>query len=142
VSGAVSLGGNLNIRLSPGYRPNIGNSFTILTYASRSGNVRMNGLDLGGGVVLKPTLSPTNIVLIATNGPTNMFALTMAPWEDKQWQLRFTGQPGQAYCIQATTDFVGWLNLCTNVTPEGVIEYLNLESTTYPLRFYRAVTAP
>jgi len=83
VSGAISLGGDLNIRLSPGYRPSLGNSFTILTYASRSGNVRMNGLDLGGGVVLKPTLSPTNIVLIATNGPTNMFALTMAPWEDK-----------------------------------------------------------
>jgi len=102
----------------------------------------MNGLDFGAGVVLKPTWSSTSLLLTAMNGPTNALALAIAPWEGKRWQLRFMGQPDQAYCIQATTDFVDWLNLCTNATPEGVIEHLDLDAAAFPLRFYRAVTAP
>jgi hypothetical protein len=38
--------------------------------------------------------------------------------------------------------FVGWLNLRTNATPEGVIEHLNLDAAAFPLRFYQAVTVP
>jgi hypothetical protein len=37
VAGAAALAGTLNIQLAPGYQPNLGDVFTIVTYASHTG---------------------------------------------------------------------------------------------------------
>ena len=38
-------------------------------FASRSGSVVFNGLDIAKGVTLLPVFSSTNLVLVATNAP-------------------------------------------------------------------------
>jgi hypothetical protein len=50
VAGPVSLGGALNITLIGGFEPAIGDSFEILTFASRTGSFEsVNGLAIGPG---------------------------------------------------------------------------------------------
>ena len=52
--------------------------------------------------------------------------------------LRFTGQSGQLYLVQATTDFVNWVNL-GYATDLGSGWYEFRAATLFAWRFYRAV---
>jgi hypothetical protein len=50
VSGTATLAGALNIFLAPGYTPDVGASFTILSFGTRQGDFGTeNGLNLGNG---------------------------------------------------------------------------------------------
>jgi uncharacterized repeat protein (TIGR01451 family) len=53
------------------------------------------------------------------------------------FQLSITNTSGQSVIIQASTNLVSWIPVFTNVEP---FTYTNLDSTNYPMRFYRAVT--
>src|SRR6185503_5962428 len=47
ITGAATLAGTLNISLINGFEPNIGDTFTIMTFGSRSGDfTTVNGLTL------------------------------------------------------------------------------------------------
>jgi len=64
VTGQASLGGTLEINLTGGFDPAIGETFTIMTYGSLSGDfANVTGLDIGGGKVLQRSTNPTNMVL-------------------------------------------------------------------------------
>jgi hypothetical protein len=53
--------------------------------------------------------------------------------------LTFAGTPNASYNIQASTDLINWATIATVVaTPEGIVQYLDTDSTTMPHRFYRA----
>jgi hypothetical protein len=53
VSGTATVAGALNIFLTAGYNPAVGDSFTILSFGTLSGNFASeNGLNLGNGVFL------------------------------------------------------------------------------------------
>ena len=45
----------------------------------------------------------------------------------------------QCYIIQATTDFVSWVNVQTNSTDGGLLEFVDPAAVVYPKRFYRAI---
>jgi hypothetical protein len=45
----------------------------------------------------------------------------------------------QCYVIQATTDFVTWLNVQTNSTEGALLEFIDPAAGDYPKRFYRAI---
>jgi hypothetical protein len=51
----------------------------------------------------------------------------------------FSSAPGTNYVIQATTNFVDWLNVSTNVAPAEWLDLIDLGATNYPMRFYRTV---
>jgi uncharacterized repeat protein (TIGR01451 family) len=51
------------------------------------------------------------------------------------FQLSITNTTGQSVIIEASTNLVNWIPVFTNVEP---FTYTNLDSTNYPLRFYRA----
>ncbi len=64
VTGAVQLGGTLTIALTGGFVPNIGDTFTIMTFASTNGSfATFNGLDIGGGKCFEVTVNATNVTL-------------------------------------------------------------------------------
>ena len=64
VTGAASLAGTLEINLTGGFDPAVGETFTVMTFGSRSGDfTAMTGLDIGGGKVLQPTFEATSLVL-------------------------------------------------------------------------------
>jgi hypothetical protein len=45
----------------------------------------------------------------------------------------------QCYVIQATTDFVSWVNLQTNSVAGNLLEFNDPNASAYPHRFYRAI---
>ncbi len=86
IGGTATLAGTLNISLTPGYVPNIGDRFPILTYASRTGTFSaMTGSDLGNGGVFTPDFSSgTSLALVVTQAtptptPANTRVSTVTP---------------------------------------------------------------
>jgi Tol biopolymer transport system component len=72
VSGLATLGGTLNI--TAGFTPQVGDQFRVLTFSSRGGSISaVNGLDLGGGIVLDTVWSSTDLRLIVPE-PQIVFA--------------------------------------------------------------------
>ena len=72
-SGAATLGGTLNLSLINGYVPNLGDTFTIMTFGSRTGDfATVNGSTIGGGKAFQKTVSATNVqlVVVAVLTPT------------------------------------------------------------------------
>ena len=54
--------------------------------------------------------------------------------------LTFTGEAGVGYVLEATTNFVDWVNIEALLNNDGVLQYIDL-STNEDQRFYRAVPA-
>jgi hypothetical protein len=65
VSGASSLSGTIAINLIGGFMPSLGQSFSVLGYASNSGAFTgCTGCGLGGGRVLVPSYTATSLELV------------------------------------------------------------------------------
>jgi len=59
------------------------------------------------------------------------------------FRLRITGEPGNTWTFQSTTDFNTWENLCTVTNTPDEFEYTDTQSTNQTTRFYRiAITSP
>ena len=71
IAGAASFDGFLNISLIDGFAPLVGDTFEVLRYSSFSGDFdAINGLELEGGLTLKPVFLDDRLVL-TVNGPVN-----------------------------------------------------------------------
>jgi hypothetical protein len=72
-SGTFTLDGTLNI--TAGFTPQVGDQFTVLQFVRRGAGAvtAVNGLDLGGGVVLDTVWGLTNLVLVVP-APQIIFA--------------------------------------------------------------------
>ncbi len=71
VSGTATLDGTLNVSLSNTYTPNLGDSFKILTFASRSGDFATeNGLNLPNGDFFVPVYHSDDLTLLAVGSAT------------------------------------------------------------------------
>jgi fructoselysine-6-P-deglycase FrlB-like protein len=55
------------------------------------------------------------------------------------FQLSITNDAGATIIIQASTNFVVWLPVYTNIAP---FTFTNFDTTNFPARFYRAVVEP
>jgi len=77
-SGAASLAGTLEITLIDGFEPNVGDTFTIMTFGSRTGDfTTVNGLVIGSGKVFQKTVTATDVTLVVTSAPTPTPTVTM-----------------------------------------------------------------
>jgi mono/diheme cytochrome c family protein len=56
------------------------------------------------------------------------------------FQLGISGMTGSNYILQATTDFISWSSISTNVATNDLILLLDPDSTNFPDRFYRILT--
>jgi hypothetical protein len=64
VADLATLAGTLNLSLINGYEPNLGDTFTIMTFNSRSGTFStVNGLTIGNGKQFQIGYNAKNIVL-------------------------------------------------------------------------------
>jgi hypothetical protein len=72
VTGAATLAGNLNVSLFGGFTPANGNSFTVLTASSISGQfASINAPVLPGGLAWSATYSPTSVMLTVAPGTSS-----------------------------------------------------------------------
>jgi hypothetical protein len=51
--------------------------------------------------------------------------------------MGFSGVPSNYYVLQATTNFVSWVPLSTNLAPSNVFNLFDPYATNFPYRFYR-----
>ncbi len=71
ISGAATLGGTLAISLINGFEPNIGDTFTIMTFGSHSGDfAAVSGAGIPNGKMFQKTVNATSVVLQVVLQPT------------------------------------------------------------------------
>ena len=84
VTGTTTLAGNLNVTLINGYVPLPGDSFTILTYPSRTGTFTLN-LPSSGCIGWRISYGATALVLTAEAVPQEITSLTMPSKTTLSW---------------------------------------------------------
>jgi hypothetical protein len=160
VTGRASLRGVLRVALDNGFMPALGDNFSVLSFGSRTGKFDcLIGANLGGGINLLANYSPTNLVLLTTNGPVQTNAMTIFTCGGHPPHLQFTGLPGQTYSIEATTNVVtvtncvpdpcqilsrfdNWVTLFRTNSPTGEIDFDDPDAASLDHRFYRARLEP
>jgi hypothetical protein len=65
ISGMATLDGVLDIDLINSFFPNVGDTFVIMTFGSRSGNfANITGLNIGGGLFFQPVFHDNDLTLV------------------------------------------------------------------------------
>jgi hypothetical protein len=76
ISGLATLSGSLDVSLAGGFQPTLGETFTALTFGSRSGDfTSYKGLAVGDHLTLQPTYVGNSLILTArptVNGDFNL----------------------------------------------------------------------
>jgi hypothetical protein len=160
VTGRANLRGVLRVALDSGFMPALGDNFSVLSFGSRVGKFDcLIGANLGGGINLLANYSPTNLVLMTTNGPVQTNTMTIFTCGAHPPHLQFTGLPGQTYSIEATTNVVtvtncvpdpcqilsrfdNWVTLFRTNSPTGEIDFDDPAAASLDHRFYRARLEP
>jgi len=138
VTGNATLNGTLNISLVNGFRPAGGDTFEIIKYASHTGTFNnISGLDLGGGFFLEPTFTSTNVLLTTLDSRPRIRFSPPQRSANGNIHITLSGVAGLTYVIQATTNFVTWNPVLTNVDSGAVFDLVITDSLIYPHRFYR-----
>jgi hypothetical protein len=138
VSNHFRFGGTIAVTYPGDTWPPDGTSWEILKFGSSSGNFQnIEGLDLGGGHILHPIFSPTNLVLVLSNQAPTKYVFTTVRTGPQQLELHFTGDPDTTYSIDTSSNLVSWSQLVQTNRPDGIL-YLRNITTTQPQIFYRA----
>jgi hypothetical protein len=88
VTGMATLAGTLNVALVSGFTPAAGASFTILTFAARSGNFHTEtGLRLGKNKVFVPSFESNDLTLVLNDNTTNANTLDAGRGLDWFWVI-------------------------------------------------------
>ena len=78
--------------------------------------------------------APANLTVIIP--PLVMDVAAFAIQSDQTFQLTLNVDPGFNFDLQATTDLVQWQTV-TNFAADGLFDFVDVDSTNYPNRFYR-----
>lgn len=148
-----------------GFSPAIGNTFQVMTFASRTGQfATVNGLVIGNGSQFSPAYSATNLTLnvvaasVAPN-PTQQMPAALAAAADAarpsianglaaspDIELSFASVAGFRYRIECSEDLAsgGWTVLADNLPGTGKLITIVDEQarTKRPKCFYRIVVLP
>jgi hypothetical protein len=160
VTGGASLRGVLRIALNNGFMPTLGDNFSVLSFGSHLGTFDLLiGANLGCGVSLLASYSPTNLVLMTTNRPVQTNTMSIFTCGAHPPHLQFNGLPGRIYSIEATTNVVtvtncvsyhcqllsrfdNWITVFRTNSPTGEIDFDDPGAASLDHRFYRARLEP
>jgi hypothetical protein len=118
---------------------NNGNQLCVQSYSSPGGgNAAANAIavdSLGNGYL---TGYETTVA-----GGTQMVTIKYSPSPSGSFQtngaflLQTTGEPGETFNIQATTNFSNWQDIgTTNADTNGFLQFLDTNAPLFPNRFY------
>lgn len=104
--------------------------------------------DITSTVILKlQPSSTTNYLLgfpraagaIILDGPSTHPAATSAMLPGSAFHLSASGPDGAWFHVESSADLVNWSSICTNQVISGSIDFIDPDSQTEAVRFYRAV---
>jgi hypothetical protein len=113
----------------------------VFSFPPASSGVHMFGLRLDDTLAnVVTTISITNVVM-AYVGVSQPFTLSFTTNTfNGSHVLQMAGEPGFNYKVQATTNLLSpWTDIAVLVNSNGVVPFIDPDSTNYPIRFYRAV---
>jgi chitinase len=64
---------------------------------------------------------------------------TSERFSNNVFQLGFYGAAGSNYVLQATTNFINWTPLSTNMATSNQFNFSDVKATNFPYRFYRVL---
>ena len=103
-----------------------GNVIIAAEYSDPSGNFNASSNALSQAIVTPPPPSPCKLSLTPSFASGKVTA-------------NLSGTAGTTYIIQASTDFVHWTAISTNVADaNGLVSLIDSNTAAYPSRFYRA----
>lgn len=138
VSGVASLAGMIEVALTNGFKPVAGDTFPVLTCASRSGTfASTNGCNLGNGVVLVPEYRTNGVLLVATD-QTATVTLTAPVLAGTNLTFSLSTTTGTAYTLQATGALGDepWQNILS-FTGDGLAREIAIAIQTDTNRYFR-----
>jgi outer membrane autotransporter protein len=143
VNGHATLAGTLNVTLVNGFTPSVGDTFSLLSYTSRSGSFSTINLPaLPKPLALTAEYTPAALTLLTGSTldtkPTN--TLSVIATGSGSWELLISGEPGRTYRLQASTNLIDWLDLSTITPSNGLFRFVDPDATKLNRRFYRTVS--
>jgi hypothetical protein len=136
--------GDLSLLPEEGYMPKAGDVFEVLKSATRLGGfLSLPPLDFASGLRLLSSFDGFSLVLAASSPPAQPVVLSLAPRPEPHPRVRFAGERGRGYVLQASADLTHWLDLTeTNLTDGGAVELMDSDAPLHDLRFYRLRSQP
>jgi hypothetical protein len=137
------LTGTLSVNFNGGYSPSAGDSFSLLTYASRTGV--FTSLALPSQAEWQTNYSASTFtlsVLSVTGGAGTPITLTPLSFAAGDFTLQFNGNVGPSYILQASSDLTTWTALSTNTPSIMPFTVIDTNAGSFNHRFYRALLGP
>jgi hypothetical protein len=133
VTGTAALDGALEVSLLPNLAA-AGQTFPAMTFGASTGSFSSSsGLQLDGGLWLRPAFTAHELTLTVESVPKFLTPEFTAGGFKLQWQAA----PGVTCHLDASTNLVNWLTLLSTNPPDGLGVYIDADSLVMPRRFYR-----
>ncbi len=135
--------------------PNTGNDYTTIKYSPSGQELwvqRYDGPAHGDDVATAIAVAPDGSVYVTgwSTTSSNLIEITtikyvqfqsIAVETNRTVSLQFPATPGQSNRVQATVDFLDWLDLGFSIAdPNGLLHFQDTNATNFPFRFYRTVS--
>ena len=107
----------------------------LVTQANTTNLITIEVFDSG-----TPSLSATqsfNVIVIPLTQPT-----VTSSTVGGQLHLSVAGEVGPDYAVQASTNLTGWQTIFTTNSPPAPFDWIDPNTSTFPVRFYRVVVGP
>ena len=124
---ATNAGARLTLSVLPATTGSFVNSATVSSQSTPDPNPDDN--------------SASATVVVGSSAPPQLSATVVN--NNGTFQFTVTGQSGQKYIVQASTDLVNWVPVYTNQPPfVSPFSFTDSNASNYPDRFYRVIPGP
>ena len=132
-----TVAGNLGI-LAAGNNATL----TVVVRPTQAGTIATTFTATANETDLNLINSTAQVTTIVTNPPPARLAGSLV-LPSRHFQLTLSGQAGQAYAIEASTNFLAWIRVHTNTAAgNGTFKFTDTNAPSFKYRFYRAVRQP